>query len=967
MSFQPRRFFSLTNSSNPTSTSEVAVSGQPITGRTKFLDQSSLDLLVRAAAKDKNGSNANNGMNGMSWFNNIGTTPGDNGGGGNGGNGAPTSRAISETTNSSANTNNQNQSLQHAYLQTMAQQQAGGGSSRTTMFGASLQGGQSHVASAGGVNLANNGRTSSNQAHQIGNILGRSNHGSSSGVGGISQSSGFGGVGGGLSQEQQATSQGQWNDQFYGGGGSSSLAVQAVTQGDMISQLVASLQAQQQAQQQAQVQAALARAFGVGASGGGTFDHAGELKGKNGGMGGIGNNNGTNPNVNTFSAGGIHQGIGGGSMQGLKVLGDAGNGISDFASRDFLSSMHLVRQQQQQQQRQMQHKHHQQQQQMQHQTQPQQHDASTSSSNMNADELVKLQMEQEHHNLMMQIVQADRQERAILANQDVPAIMKILNQYPQVAVAAGFHNNVNGSVLNGPGLNTLQNLSNSNASSIVGVGNHQGGLNHGGLNASALQSNILSADMNNLMGLASTARGMLGRVVDSSASGVGGVPGVMEGHNINQKLGLARGAAIVPCRARGMPVDHNFKSAYFIIPDNIEHGDELMCSYPACRQAGVKFRYCLHCKVPVAKRNFRNRHRHGVPGGEGGDDESSDSDGESEDEMPDDEADDICRPVSVLAQDKDGDDDDEYMGVEKEHIIIIPGVDSAVVASANNNGKKKRKNVNTRVPCRARGMPMAHNFKTAYFIIPPNIEHGDELLCSFPSCRNVGAKFRYCLHCKVPVAKRNFRNRHKHGNMGGLDKKKAGGNPKSPEVDERTDPMSEASKSTSAAYLNGGLSLQPLESGNEAAIALKDSKSLNSDACSMVTVTSSQGATRIQKWVELLENKPDPEDKEAMAVWMLSLINASEGASAAAPVVAAVDSQVKVLSAVDGIAAADHVQGLVPKDEEAAATSTTTDYGDTDDQVKKKDNTLGQERAEEEEDEDGAPPNKKSEQDVALI
>ena len=101
----------------------------------------------------------------------------------------------------------------------------------------------------------------------------------------------------------------------------------------------------------------------------------------------------------------------------------------------------------------------------------------------------------------------------------------------------------------------------------------------------------------------------------------------------------SRGAAIVPCRARDMPVDHNFKTAYFVIPNGIEHGDELLCSYPACRQAGVKFRYCLQCRVPVAKRNFRNRHRHGVPGEE---DEWEDEDSEEETNQ------DVCRTVKPL-------------------------------------------------------------------------------------------------------------------------------------------------------------------------------------------------------------------------------------------------------------------------------------------------------------------------------
>jgi len=53
------------------------------------------------------------------------------------------------------------------------------------------------------------------------------------------------------------------------------------------------------------------------------------------------------------------------------------------------------------------------------------------------------------------------------------------------------------------------------------------------------------------------------------------------------------------------------QTAYFVIPSNVKHGEELICSYFACRNAGIKFRYCSHCKVPVAKRNFRKRHKHG--------------------------------------------------------------------------------------------------------------------------------------------------------------------------------------------------------------------------------------------------------------------------------------------------------------------------------------------------------------------
>jgi hypothetical protein len=47
-----------------------------------------------------------------------------------------------------------------------------------------------------------------------------------------------------------------------------------------------------------------------------------------------------------------------------------------------------------------------------------------------------------------------------------------------------------------------------------------------------------------------------------------------------------------------------------MIPDDVTHGQDLVCSYPACRDSGVKFRYCLFCRVPVARRNFRLRHNH---------------------------------------------------------------------------------------------------------------------------------------------------------------------------------------------------------------------------------------------------------------------------------------------------------------------------------------------------------------------
>lgn len=50
-----------------------------------------------------------------------------------------------------------------------------------------------------------------------------------------------------------------------------------------------------------------------------------------------------------------------------------------------------------------------------------------------------------------------------------------------------------------------------------------------------------------------------------------------------------------------------------------------------------------------------------------------------------------------------------------------------------------------RIPCRARGMPSDHTIETAYFTISKSIKHGDELVCSHPSCiASGGVKFCWC-------------------------------------------------------------------------------------------------------------------------------------------------------------------------------------------------------------------------------
>jgi len=73
---------------------------------------------------------------------------------------------------------------------------------------------------------------------------------------------------------------------------------------------------------------------------------------------------------------------------------------------------------------------------------------------------------------------------------------------------------------------------------------------------------------------------------------------------------LEDGITKMPCRARGVPSHHTFATAYFLIKKDTPHGELLNCSHPFCSEKGFKFRYCMFCKLPVAKRNFTKRHSH---------------------------------------------------------------------------------------------------------------------------------------------------------------------------------------------------------------------------------------------------------------------------------------------------------------------------------------------------------------------
>ena len=239
-------------------------------------------------------------------------------------------------------------------------------------------------------------------------------------------------------------------------------------------------------------------------------------------------------------------------------------------------------------------------------------------------------------------------------------------------------------------------------------------------------------------------------------------------------------------------------------------------------------------------------------------------------------------------------DGSEYTGSEpREHLIVLPGTEPE-------KKRRRKKSGRVKIPCRARGMPMAHNARTAYFVVPPSIQHGDELMCSFPACSSAGCKFRWCAVCKVPVAKRNFRNRHKHGNFGqkggSPGSAAAGGVAPAPASGEGGDlksppaagpagapgPAGAGDDAEMPAHPRDGdakMPALPRDGANPedlAAAPAPETGAADADG-DVVSVSTGQDPSRVREWVSLMESRPDPGDGEAMKRWMASLVSATGG------------------------------------------------------------------------------------------
>jgi len=141
----------------------------------------------------------------------------------------------------------------------------------------------------------------------------------------------------------------------------------------------------------------------------------------------------------------------------------------------------------------------------------------------------------------------------------------------------------------------------------------------GGSNSNVTTLNSLASDLTALQQATTTTSTAREKASRGAPSGSGGRPSSMPTaarqppkakQRASGPLQPSEEGTIVTCRARGISKDHNKKTAYFVIPDNVKHGADLLCSHAKCQNKGIRFVFCIVCDEPVAKINFKTRHSH---------------------------------------------------------------------------------------------------------------------------------------------------------------------------------------------------------------------------------------------------------------------------------------------------------------------------------------------------------------------
>lgn len=167
-----------------------------------------------------------------------------------------------------------------------------------------------------------------------------------------------------------------------------------------------------------------------------------------------------------------------------------------------------------------------------------------------------------------------------------------------------------------------------------------------------------------------------------------------------------------------------------------------------------------------------------------------------------------------------------------------------------------------RISCKARGLSERHNADNAYLEIPAGAPHGLPLSCSEPECASSGRRFRYCQVCGVPVAKRNFLQRHGHGMVSTSLQLRN-------DVDNYCQPCGSSGETPQASDVNASDELRigiiPDNAGHrrDVSVAVPSCQEYHLDF-------------REKKWLTLLHERPNVYDPTRMTSWLNKVLSFSD-------------------------------------------------------------------------------------------
>lgn len=186
-----------------------------------------------------------------------------------------------------------------------------------------------------------------------------------------------------------------------------------------------------------------------------------------------------------------------------------------------------------------------------------------------------------------------------------------------------------------------------------------------------------------------------------------------------------------------------------------------------------------------------------------------------------------------------------------------------------------------RFPCKARGVLDNHNARTAYIDVPADASHGTIVICSHPSCKSSGRKFRYCSVCMIPVAKRNFSKRHGHGLLEAPFPSDAGG-----EEEMRDDESSRGKRQRQNSFrnlVNDALHILDDDLDVEAeshvpkTIVVEPAQSVGETLAEVSSSSIASGLTAQEhQWLDLLHMRPAPTNEAATRAWMSAILETAE-------------------------------------------------------------------------------------------